>query len=414
MSKFTNFVAWRYMKADRYNPFFSWISMLTVIGIGISVAAVICVISVFEGFQTELRDRFLHANAHILAYRYPGGMAKPDRWREVLEKDFGNVLTGTAPFIHHETMAKKGSIMHSVLVRGIIPDEREKVQAVGNLVRPVSAMAILQSEVDHPDKPVQYPSIIAGVGLIKLMDAKIGDLVSLIPPKDGDVRGLQQFKIVGVYDSGFKHYDNKLIVMSIPAAQKFFEMPGLVTGLEVGLKSPENSVGIAENMSSKYSLSIQEWQSFNKPMLDTINREKYIIFLIVMLIMLVAAFNILTTTFVAVTQKQRDISVLKAIGARNNQILSIFIKQGLYLGSIGSLLGAILALTFSKILEHFEIVKLPDPYFLDRLPVHYSPAIYAGISILAVVISMLAGLYPAYVAAKIQPTEGIAGVGKAG
>lgn len=224
---------------------------------------------------------------------------------------------------------------------------------------------------------------------------------------------LESFTVVGTYDSGLKHYDNKLIVMSIPAAQKLFKMDGLVTGLEIGLHDPDASPGVADEMNAKYSLSIREWQSFNRPLFETIEKEKFIIFGIILLIMIVAAFNILTTTFVAVTQKQKDISVLKALGANNHQILMIFFKQGLYLGSIGSVVGVFLAYGVSKFLEKVEIVRLPDPYFLARLPIDYNVGVYAGIAVLAVIISMLAGLYPATVAASIPPTEGIAGTGKA-
>ncbi len=415
MKSFSSFVALRYLKADRKNRFFSWIAILSVAGITISVAAMIVVLSVIDGFETELRDRFLNANAHILAYRYPSGMSNPENWAQMMEKDFGKEITGVSPFIHYETMIKRHSYMHSVLIRGISPRDRAKVQNVRHLVRPAESLDILQQEIDDQNagKPApDKPAIIVGVGLLALLDAKVGDEILLISPASESHTEVKAFRIAGIYDSGLKHYDNKLAAMSLVAAQSFFNMPGKVTGVEVGLHEPFDSPRIAAEMEKAYSLSIREWQSFNQPLFNAMEKERVIIALIVALIGIVAGFNILTTIFVSVTQKQRDISVLKALGARNSQIVSLFVKQGITVGAIGGVLGMALALVVARALQKYQFVDLPDPYFLAELPVNYDWRVYIGVAVAGVATCVVAGLVPAMIGARVSPSEGFRGAGR--
>ena len=262
----SNFVAIRYLKSNRENRFFSWITVLSVSGLAIGVAALIVVLSVINGFEEELRKRFLHANAHIMAYRYPAGLSDPDRWAEVILKDFPKDVKGVSPFVHYETMAKKGTIMRAVLVRGISPDAREKVQSLEGLIKPFSALKILQNEVDlrRNGKPApEIPSIILGSGLRRILDVDIGSNLKLITPTENRYSDTKTFKVVGIYDSGLKHYDNRLIAMSLPAAGDLFSMGDLVTGLEIGLRDAGRSGLVAKSMDEKYNLSFREWQTYN-------------------------------------------------------------------------------------------------------------------------------------------------------
>ena len=176
----SNFVALRYLKASGENRYFSWITILSITGLAIGVAALIVVLSVINGFETELRNRFLHANAHVMAYRYPAGMVDPEKWGQLIKKDFKDHVKGTSPFIHYETMIKKGAFMHGVLVRGISPVKREQVQSLKSLVRPQGALDILQQEIDDVEKGLPLtdtPGLIVGTGLLGIMDAKVGDVV---------------------------------------------------------------------------------------------------------------------------------------------------------------------------------------------------------------------------------------------
>lgn len=410
----SHYMARRYLVSNRENRYFSWITLLSICGIAIGVAALIVVISVFNGFEYELRQRFLLANAHIMAFRYPAGMEAPERWSAKIHKDFKGVVKGISPFVHNETMAKKGAIMHGVLVRGVEPIERAKVQDISQIITPRSALDAIQKEHDDSAKGLgvpEVPSVILGSGVLGLLDVKIGDTLQILAPSAARETRMQTFKIIGTYNSGLKHYDNRLVIMSIPAAQRLFKMNTIVTGLEISLYNEDDSVKVAQDMESKYNLSFREWQSFNKPLFEALKKERVLITLIVALVVIVAAFNIFTTTFVAVTQKQRDISIVRALGAKRRQIIAIFINQSLYMGIIGSTLGVALAFGISQLLERYQFIDLPDPYFLKNLPVHYSFKVYGLVYGTAILVCIVAGLFPSTHAAKVNPTDGFKGLG---
>jgi len=166
---------------------------------------------------------------------------------------------------------------------------------------------------------------------------------------------------------------------------------------------------VAEQMSAKYSLSIKEWQSFNKPLFEAMRMERVVILLITGLVAGVAGFNILTTVFVAVSQRQRDISILKALGATNRQILILFIKQGIYVGVVGGLIGMVLAVGLCSLLERYQFIDLPDLYLLARLPVAYEWWVYVTVGAVSLAIAVLAGLFPAFMASRVDPVEGFRG-----
>ena len=408
----TTFIAKRYMQAGRDNRFFSWISVLSIAGVAIGVAAMIVVWSVINGFESELRRRFLEANVHVMAYRFPHGITNGDQWAKEISHDFKHVVRGISLFVHYETMARKDSILHGVLVRGTDPKMRETVQSLVPVTKPTGALDLLQQEIIDSaagKAPPEIPSVIIGSGLLSLMSAKVGDTIELVEPTKESLAAMKKFKVVGIYDSGLKHYDNKLVLMSLSTAQRFFNMGKRVTGLEIGLEKPWDSPKIAEQMSAKYSLSIKEWQSFNRPLFEAMQMERVVILLITGLIAGVAGFNILTTIFVAVSQRQRDISILKALGATNNQILVLFIKQGVYIGLIGGLIGMGLAVAISAVLERYQFIDLPDLYLLARLPISYEWWVYAGVGAVSLAIAVLAGLFPAWIASHVNPVQGFRG-----
>ena len=410
----SHFLAIRYMKAGQQNRFFSWITALSTLGIAIGVAALIVVLSVINGFEAELRKRFLPANAHIMAFRHPAGLSNPAEWARQINEDFSEEVKGIAPFVHYETMAKKSAIMHGVLIRGISPDAREKVQSIKEFISPQTALGTLQQEMDTiltTNQQAAIPSVIMGDGLLKILQAKVGDQVELIAPRSENDSEIKVFKVIGSYRSGLKHYDNRLAILSLPSAQSFFRLGKIVTGLEIGLHNPMNSVEIEGKMKTKYQLTFREWQSFNSHLFETMKKERALIAVIVGMVGLVAGLNILTTIFVSVTQKQRDISVLKSIGASNRQIIRLFINQGAYIGLIGGTVGGALAVLISWSLEQFlpALMELPDPYLLKTLPINYDFFVYLSIITGAILLCIIAGLYPAIIATKVVPSDGFRG-----
>ena len=402
-------IARRYLISTGSSRYLSWMTVLSITGISIGIAAMIVVLAVINGFEKELRNRFLAANAHVLAFQYPAGIDSAKAWSDRINDDFGSELTGISPFVHSETMATKDGLMHNILIRGIHPILRKSAQDLSSLVKPESALSELTKSFEQGDKYLGPRPIILGSGLLSILQSKVGETVKLVAPESSSIGELREFKVVGVYDSGLKHYDNKIGITALTDAQDFFKMKQRVHGLEIGLKNPKNSPDVARRMSQKYSLTIKEWQSFNKQMFESMNMERAVISLIVALVAFVAGFNILTTLFITVTQKQRSISVLKALGASDWQVLKIFIFQGFLIGAIGAVLGVVMAFGISKILENFEIVNLPDLYLLAKLPVTYDVSVYLSMAVAGCFICVLAGIYPAWVASRVNVVEGFRG-----
>lgn len=376
-------------------------------GIAIAIAAMIVVLSVINGFETNLRDRFLAANAHVMMYKFPSGLKNSSATIEKVEQNFGSEIKGVSPFVHMQTMVKSPSNLHSVLVRGIIPSLREPVQPTKKLIRPPTALDILEREAKESTSTL--PGVIIGSGLLKLMNVEVGQVVEFISPMNDDpLSSVKSFKIVGVYDSGLSHYDNQLAIMSIPAAQKLFNMKNTVTGLEIGLKNPNQSPQFANNLESEFpSMNIKQWQDYNKTMFEAIEYERSLIAILVALVAVVGGFNILTTLFVSVVQKGKDIAVLKSLGTLNHQIVAIFVKQGFFMGLAGSLGGTILAYLIANLLERYQFIKLPEIYMLESLPVDYDLSVYVITAVFGVFISTAAGALPAWNAAKATPSEGL-------
>lgn len=409
--KFTTFVAIRYLNLSKKNLFFSWIVWLSIIGIAIGVATMIVVLSVINGFEKEIRNRFLAANAHILIYKYPVGISNYKDWIENISKDFSKDITAVSPFIHYESIAKNGLLINSVIIRGIDPKKRQKIHKFSEtFITPDEALKILADEIElfnQTSTLPQEPAVIIGKGLSNVLNIKLKDYIKILTLRNNNVSVLKKFKVVGFYDSGLKHYDNKLVIMSLFVAQKFFNMKTNVTGLEIGLKSPWKSPNIASQIENKYALPTKEWQSFNRSLFEALQTERAVIAAIVFLVAIVAGFNILTTSFISVTQKQREISLLKSIGATSTQILNLFIKQSIFIGLLGIILGVFLGFIISLILDKYKFMDLPDPYFLTSLPVEYNISVYLWISILAFIICIIASFYPSLIASKVNPTEGI-------
>lgn len=404
MKDFTSLVSLRYLKISRRDMFFTWISVLSIVGIAIGVAAMIVVLSVINGFEEELRKRFLAANAHVLAYHFPTGITNYHGWIAKIARDFKDEVKGLSPFVHYETMARTDSSVHFILVRGIHPRQRAKVQSLDGLIAPADALDLLQKEIDDREPP-REAQIIVGKGLLRVLDGRVGGKIRLISPQTQSLSQYHEFRVVGVYNSGLKHYDNRVGIVSLRTAQQFFGMGNRVTGVEIGLHAPEDSRPLAARMRASYNLSIKEWQSFNRPLFEAMKQERAVISVIVALVALVAIFNIFTTLFVSVSQKLRDISILKSIGATNSQINTIFLKQGCLIGLFGCFFGVVVALLASSFLRRYRIIDLPDIYLLSELPVRFDIWVYLGVCCTSIICCLIAGLYPAWVATHTSPLE---------
>ncbi|MBC7531998.1 MAG: ABC transporter permease [Oligoflexus sp.] len=417
--KFSRLIAFRYLHASRENRFFSWITILAILGISIGVAALIVVLSVFNGFETEVRTRMLQANSHIWVTNQPMGFKDPAAWAKSVftNAQYGHEVKAMAPFVYSFSMAKKDSLVSGVIIRGIIPKQQEKVQSSMPIIQPPSALQDLQREINDAiaGKPrPEVPKVILGSDLGKNLQAQLGDVIRIIDPVAKGLSTSRPYKVAGFYNSGLQDMDKRLVLLSLQAAQDLTGMGKRVTGLSIALKNPEKASLVAYQMGLDYlDMTFKDWKSFNSRFFEIMDGERVRVGFIVALVGIVAAFNILTTVFVSVSQRQRDISILKALGATNSDIMKVFLIQSSAIGIGGSVLGVILAGSISYSLQTFPLFDLPDPYFLKTLPVSYSFSVYAGICGAASFICLCAGLYPAFIASRVNPTEGIAGTGHA-
>ena len=398
------FIARRYVLTRERHHFFSFISILTMAGVTLGTASMIVVLSVIGGFEREFRERFLAANAHILMFDYPKGLNNYSEVAREAKQTLvrSHAITGLSPFIHMETMVKKTDGLVSTLVRGIHPSKRQKVQPYAHLISPQSALDRLENEVINyqPDKT---SGVILGVGLAHLLDASLGDVVRfLVPAEDSGILGLyQNFEVIGFYDSGLSHYDNKLAILSIPGAQSLFDMNGFVTGVEMGLKEPWLSRNVEARLRNQFpGMMIKNWQDYNQSFFEAIQYEKVLISLLVALVALVSGFNILTTLFVSVFQKERDIMLLLSLGSTKKQVMAVFLYQGFCMGVIGSTIGCGLAYLLARAIETYQFISLPQVYMLAKLPVEYNLVVYLLTAACSLVIATLAGVLPAFAAIK--------------
>ena len=399
----TSFMARRYISSHGSHHFFSFISILTMAGIAIGTAAMIVVLSIINGFETELRNRFLAANAHIMMYQLPRGVKDSEKVEERVGEIFSpEVITGIAPFIHQEAMVQQGSQLLNVLVRGTDPKKRESVQPIGSYVSPETALSKISAEITAPSLSPR-PGVIVGVGLAKKLGVELGESISVISPESEDLLGeFRSYRVVGWYNSGHAHYDDKLIILSLKAAQQLAHMPDSVTGLEIGLVEPwQDAEKVQSEIRKQFpAFIVKRWQEYNSSMFEAIRDERMLIALLVALVALVGGFNILTTLFVSVFQKERDISLLRALGCTKIEVMSIFVKQGFFMGLIGSSCGLILALVLSYVLEKYQIIALPEVYMLANLPVEYDPWVYGMTCVVSLIIATVAGILPSRASAQ--------------
>lgn len=397
MSSVTSYIARRYIFSKDAHGFLWFISILTILGVAIGSAAMIVVLSIINGFEDQLRARFLAANAHIIMFRFPNSLKAYTQKEHEVKAILAEDIQGIAPFIHMETMAIHGERFVNVLIRGIDAVKREAVQPLKDFIYPKNAYYALDDQASQHTTSGSSPPVIIGSGLARILTLKVGDIISLVSPYENSILGqYHDHRVIGIYDSGLSHYDDKLIITSLQTAQTLFHMEDAVTGLEIGLHDPWQSLSLKQLLSQKFrSFQITHWQEYNKSFFEAIKYERTMIGLLVALVALVGGFNILTTLFVSIFQKERDISLLRSIGCTRQDIVYIFIQQGFLIGTIGCILGVILALIICASLEKYQFITLPDVYELASIPIEYNPMVYGITCVCAIIIATTASIIPA-------------------
>ena len=408
-NSFETMIGLRYVRAQRRNHFISFISMSSMIGVALGVMALITVISVMNGFEKELKDRILGMASHAVIEELNG----LKDWQLVINniKEHPEIV-GAAPYFHAEGMLTKDKIVNGVIIRGILPHEETNVAIVAEKM----------IEGDLNDLKSTEFNIILGAELVRKLNLKIGDKVTLVAPQvnftpAGILPRLKRFTLIGIFEVGMHEFDAGLALIHMDDALRLFRKSN-PTGIRLKtnniLKAPTISREIASQLSSKYW--VIDWTQRHSNFFRALKTEKTVMFVILTLIVAVAAFNIISTLVMAVSDKQSDIAVLRTLGASPKSILKIFIIQGTIIGAIGILLGVIGGVwlasnieTLVPALENMLGYKFlsPDVYYISDLPsdMHWSDVIL--ISVVSFVLCLFATIYPAFRAANTLPAEAL-------
>jgi len=415
------FVSIRHLSARKSQKFISLNSWISMVGVGLGVMALIVVIAVMSGFSNDLRDKILGTNSHVVVSNI--NQTTVENYNSILEKVLSVAgVTAAAPFIINQVMLINGDRVSGVVVRGVDP---EKEGTVSDLEKNMIIGSILDLKVNLPflEDKKNRTGIILGKELSRKMGVVVGDVVSMVSPVSritpvGLIPRMKLFKVVGVFESGMYEYDANLSFVLLKSAQKFFSMKDAVSGIEVRVDDIEQAGNIATAIQKKlgFPYHARDWMSMNKNLFSALKLEKIVMFIILILIIFVAAFNIISTLFMLVMEKAKEIAILKSMGASRKSIIKIYSYQGLIIGLVGTFLGCAagfiivpnLIEIFGFIESVFGIVAFPsDIYYLDRLPSEIQYMDSFLIVIFSIAICLIASLYPAWRASKLDPVDGL-------
>ncbi|WP_428419672.1 lipoprotein-releasing ABC transporter permease subunit [Methylibium sp.] len=407
-------IGWRYTRAGRSgrrNGFISFISGVSMLGIALGVAALIIVLSVMNGFQKEVRDRMLSVIAHVEIFEAHGN-ALPD-WRATAAaaRSHPEVL-GAAPFIATQALIARGEDMRGAVVRGIDPAEEANVT-------PLAARSLDGAFAGL--KPGAW-GIVLGGELARTLGVKVGDPVTLVTPNGqvtpaGVVPRLKQMTVVGTFNAGHYEYDSGLALMHIDDAARLFRVDG-PTGVQLRLRDQQQARRVGFELAEQLgpAVSVRDWTRTNRNWFDAVQLEKRMMFIILTLIVAVAAFNLVSTLVMTVTDKQADIAILRTLGASPRSIMGIFMVQGAASGVIGTAAGLALGLLVSlnidvivPALEHlFNASFLPGSiYLISRMPSDPQSADIVPIGLMSLLLAFVATIYPSWRASRVQPAQAL-------
>ncbi len=409
---FETFVGRRYLRAKQKQAFISLITILSIAGVALGVMALIVVIAVMTGFEADLKTRILGGQPQVMIMRH-GGAGSFTKYREILqevEKTPG--VEAATPFIYAQIMLKSKNAASGAVLRGIDPESAGRVmETLQNIILP-SSTAAKSSQSSKPD----IPGIVLGRELAKNLAVVEGDAIYLISPRGmispiGHVPTMRQFKVTGFFESGMYEYDQTFAYINIRDAQKIMRLGDSVTGLDIRVTDLYDARNIAQKITGKIGFPYwaRDWMQMNRNLFKALKLERRVMFIILTLIILVAAFNIASSLIMMVMGKTRDIAILKAMGATERSVKKIFVLNGMIIGVLGTLIGLGLGLVICTVLKHYNIHELAGDiyYFTTRLPVKLEFFDVASIITAALVICFLATLYPARQAAKLNPVEAI-------
>lgn len=423
---FTWQVALSHLRSRRSEAGINVITMVSILGVTIGVTALIMVLAVMEGFEIDLRDKILGSNAHLVVLNYGGNFELASDTLDRIEAIEG--IDAAAPFVYSEMMIRSTQGAAGVVFKGIDPEYTPKVTNIVESLElgpegPVSTLeaktalldGLARPEMTEGDTPSK-PGIFIGKELAQELYVTTDDTVHIINPVGGGIGMLgmptpdvRSFRIAGIFHTGMYEYDTKWTYILMEEAQDFLKLDKNINGIEIQVHDIDNAPDLAYTVQEEldYPFFLRHWMELNSKLFAALKMEKIVMGLILSLIVMVASLNIVGTLILVVLTRGREISILRAMGASSRQILHIFMLEGVIIGFIGTIVGTVLGLVGCYCLDQYQFPLDTDVYYMDSLPVVIEPQTVLTVVVTALAISFLATIYPAYVASKMDPVEGL-------
>jgi lipoprotein-releasing system permease protein len=409
--KYELFIGLRYLKARRQETFISLITLISILGVMIGVMTLNVVMAVMTGFEETLRDRLLGINAHIALLKSGDQLSEYEELLQRVIKQEG--VVAASPAIYGQVMLTSGSRVSGVVVRGVDP---ERVNAVVDLQRYMKQGSIAglkqQNPVQIEDRKIMLPGVIMGERLAAQLGVFVGSPIQVVSPLGsptaiGVIPKVRRFVVTGLLNTGMSEIDSTLVFMGLADAQKFFELGDAVSNIEIRVKDVNQSRQIADQIQLQlgFPYLTEDWTRLWPNLFSALQLEKTVYFLVLLLMVLIGAFNIISTLVMVVMEKRKDIAILMSMGATRASIRKIFLLKGLIIGVVGTTLGLFLGLLVCTLIAQYRFELPKDVFLISTVPVRIYLSNFMIVTVASFMVCLLASLYPARQAAKLDPVE---------
>ena len=409
--RYEYFIGLRYLRARRQETFISLITLISILGVMIGVMTLNVVMGVMTGFEETLRDRLLGINAHVAVVKSGDQLRDYQKLLDQVVKEEG--VVAATPTVYGQVMLTSGARVTGVVVRGVDPDRVNKVVDIQRYMKEGSVAAL---KAQHPlqieGRTVLLPGILVGERLASQLGVFVGSPVQVVSPLGsptaiGVIPKVRRFVVSGILNTGMSEIDSTLVFMGLADAQKFFELGDGVTNIEIRVNNVNRSREIAEQIQRRlgFPYFTEDWSRLWPNLFSALQLEKTVYFLVLLLMVLIGAFNIISTLVMVVMEKKKDIAILRSMGATRESIRNIFLFKGSVIGIIGTSLGVLLGLAVCVFLDTYGFQLPKDTFLISTVPVRIYLGNFVLVAVASLFVCLIASLYPARQAAKLDPVE---------
>ncbi|HET8917407.1 MAG TPA: lipoprotein-releasing ABC transporter permease subunit, partial [Candidatus Binatia bacterium] len=396
------FIGLRYLRARRRETFISLITIISVLGVMIGVMTLNVVMAVMTGFEETLRDRLLGINAHVALVKSGDQLREYEKLLELVRQTKG--VVAASPSIYGQVMLTSGPRVSGVVVRGVDPDKVNQVVDIERYIREGSLQSLKQQQpLQVQGRTILLPGVIIGTRLANQLGVFLGSPIQVVSPLGsptaiGVIPKVRRFVVVGIFDSGMSEIDSTLVYMNLKDAQTFFELGDAVTNIEIRVQDVYRAQSVAQDIQRRlgFPYLTEDWSRLWPNLFSALKLEKTVYFLVLLLMVLIGAFNIISTLTMVVMEKRKDIAILQSMGATRESIRRIFLIKGCVIGVVGTLLGVFLGLAICLLIQKYRFIELPkDVFLISTVPVRIYLSNFLLVGFASLFVCLLASIYPA-------------------